>query len=88
MAGPFVFARVVSLERTLLLTLAFEDGCIQVQRVTLGALRQTLYLPLGQRFEPSLHLAHAEAAKQIADGIVGWEPLQAQQRLQSSIAAQ
>ena len=77
-AGASVFARVVSFKRTLLLAVAFEDGRIQVQCVAISALRQTLHLPLSQRFEEALHLAHAECAKQIADGIVGREPVQAQ----------
>src|ERR1700747_2577285 len=88
MTGPPMLARVVSFKRTLLLTIALEDSRIQVQRVALGARRQTLHLPLGQRFEQALHLSHAKAPKQVADGIVSGEPLQAQQRVQSAIGAQ
>ena len=88
MTGPSVFARIVSLERTLLLAVTFQDGRIQVQGVAFVALRQTLHLPLGQGFVEALDLAHAEGAKQIADRIVGGKAVQAQQRLQRAISPQ
>ena len=63
MAGPSVFARVVTFEGTLLLAITFKDGRIQVQGVALWAPRQALHLPLGQGLKQALHLAHAELAK-------------------------
>ena len=83
MAGPSVFARVVPFQRAFLLAIALKDGGIQVQGVALAALRQTLHLPLGQRFEETLHLAHAKPAEQIADRVVGGKPVHAQQRMQA-----
>ena len=62
-AGPSVFARVVSLERTLLLTVTLKHRRIQIQGVAVLALRQTLHLPFGQRFVEALDLAHAERTK-------------------------
>ena len=88
MTGPSVFARVVSFERTFLLAITFKDRRIQVQRVALGALRQTLHLPFCQRLKQALHLAHAESAKQIADGVIGGKAFQAQQRMQRAISSQ
>ena len=80
-AGPSVFARVVSLERTLLLTVTLKHRRIQIQSVAVLALRQTLHLPFGQWFVEALDLAHAERTKQIADGVVGRKPFQAHQRM-------
>jgi hypothetical protein len=88
MAGPSVFARVVSFERTFLFAITFKDGRIQVQRVAFHALRQTLHLPFGQRRKQALHLSHAESAKQIADGVIGGKTLQAQERMQRAISSQ
>ena len=86
-AGPSVFARVRSLERPLLLAVTFQDCRIQVQAVARLARRQTLHLPFGHRLVEALDLAHAEGAKQIADGVVSRETIQAQQRMQRAIAA-
>src|ERR1700680_3149319 len=52
----------VTFEGTLLLAITFKDGRIQVQGVALGAPRQALHLPLGQRLKQALHLAHAALA--------------------------
>ena len=88
MAGPPVSARVVPFQRSFLLAVTLEHGGIQIQGVALGAQRQPLHLPLGQRLEEALDLAHAKLAKQIADRVVGGKPLHAQQRMQRLIAAQ
>ena len=87
MAGPSVFARIVSFERTFLFAVTFKDRRIQVQRVAFRAPRQTLHLPFGQRRKQALHLAHAESAKQIADGVIGGKALQAQDRMERAISS-
>src|ERR1035438_6197743 len=87
MTGASVLARIVPLQRALLLAIAFEDGGIQVQAVTVAALRQALHLPLGQRVEETMHVAQAKTAKQIADGVVNGKAGQAQQGVQGAIVA-
>src|SRR5271165_4460463 len=69
MTGASVLARIVPFQRALLLTIAFEDGGIQVQAVTLVACRQPLHLPLGQRIEETMHVAHAKTTEEVADGV-------------------
>ena len=88
MAGPSVLARVVSFERTFLFAIPFKDRRIQVQRVAFRGLRQTLHLPFGQRRKQALHLSHAEAAKQIADGVIGGKAFHAYERMQRAISSQ
>ena len=87
MTGASVFARIVALQRALLLAITFEDGGIQVQAVTLTARRQPLHLPLGQRVEETMHVAHAKTAEEIADGVVNGKARQAQQGVQGAIVA-
>ena len=86
MTGPSVFAWIVSLQRVLLLTIAFQDGGIQVQAVTVPAWRQTLHLPLRQGIKETMHLAHAETAEEIADGVVAGKAGPAQRAMQGPIA--
>src|SRR5271157_4303809 len=87
MTGASVFARIVSFQRALLLAIAFQDGGIQIQAVTLAACRQALHLPLGQRVEKAMHIAHAETPEEIADGVINGKAGQAQQGMQGAIAA-
>ncbi len=88
MAGPSALAWVVPFEGALLFPVTLKDGGIQVQGVAFAALRQTLQLPLGQRFEQAPHLAHAELSEQVANRVIGRKPLQAQQRMQGAVPAQ
>ena len=83
-----VFARVVAFQRAFLLAIALKDRGVQVERVALTALGQTLHLPLGERWEEALHVAHREPLEQITDGVVGGETFQAQQLSQGLIPAQ
>jgi len=71
-----------------LLAIAFKDRRIQIQGVAFFAFGQTLHLPFRQRFVETLHFAHAESAKQIADRIVGGKTVHAQQRMECLITAQ
>ena len=87
MTGASVFARVVPLQRALLLAIAFEDGGIQVQAVTLAAGRQPLHLPLGQRVEETMHVAQAKTPEEVADGVVSGKAGQAQHGMQGAIIA-
>ena len=82
-----MLARIVPFQRALLLAIAFEDGGIQVQAVTIAALRQALHLPLGQGVEETMHVAHAKTAEEIADGVVNGKAGQAQQSVQGVIVA-
>ena len=86
MAGPSVFARVVPFQRPLLSAVAFEDGRIQIQAVAFGSRGHALHLPLGQRREQALHIAHAELPEQIADRVVRGKPLQSQHSVQNVIS--
>src|SRR5271166_4566754 len=70
MTGASVLARIVPLQRALLLAIAFEDGGIQIQAVAIAAGGQPLHLPLGQRVEETMHVAHAKTPEEIADGVV------------------
>jgi len=83
-----MFARVVSLQRTFLPAVALEDRRIQVQAVAFGSRRHALHLPLHQRREQALDVAHRESPEQIADRVVGGKPLQSQQGLQGAVSAQ
>src|SRR5438034_4820752 len=73
MTGTSMFARIVSLQRAFLLTVALEDGGIQVQAVAVVAHRQTLHLSLRQGIEEAMHVAHAKTPKQIANSVVDGE---------------
>lgn len=88
MAGPSMFARVMSFERTFLLAVTLKHGRVQVQGVTVLARGQTLHQPFGHGLVEALDLAHAEGAKQIADGVVGGKPVHAQQCVQGAVATQ
>jgi hypothetical protein len=88
MTGSAVFARVVSFQRTFLLSVTLEHRRVEIQAVTVASQRQALNLPLCERFEESLHMAHPKSPKQVADRIVGREPRYPQQRVQRPIAAQ
>src|SRR5271157_837884 len=87
MTGASVLARIVAFQRALLLAIAFEDGGIQIQAVTLAACRQPLHLPLGQRVEETMHVAHAKTAEEVADGVVNRKAGDAQQGVQGAIVA-
>ena len=78
MRGPSVFARVVSFERSFLLSVALENSGVQVQAVAFAARRHPLHLPLRQRLEQALHVTHGEAPEQIADRVVGGKVIDAQ----------
>src|SRR5271157_439906 len=87
MTGASVFAWIVPLQRALLLAIAFEDGGIQIQAVAIAAGGQPLHLPLGQRIEETMHVAHAKTPEEIADGVVNGKARQAQQGMQGAIIA-
>lgn len=87
-ARPAVFARVVTLQRAFLAAVALEDRRVQVQTVALCSHRQAFHLPLDQRREQPLHVAHAELPEQIADRVIAWETAHAQQGLQGPVATQ
>jgi len=53
-----------------------------------GGRRDALHLLFRQRFVKALHVAHAERAKQVADGAVDGEAFAPQQGAQSAVAAQ
>ena len=88
MTGASVLARMVSFQRALLLAVAFEDSGIQVQAVTVAALRQPLHRPLGQRVEETMHVAHVKTTEEIADGVVNGKAGDAQHGVQGAIVAQ
>jgi hypothetical protein len=88
MTRPAVFARVVSLQRAFLLSVALEHSRVQIETVAFGAQWQAVQFPPLERFEQPLHVAHAEPAEQVADGIVGGKPLHAQQSVQRLVPAQ
>ena len=87
MARSPVPARVVPFQGPFLIPVTLEHSGIHIQGVALGPLRQSLHLPLRQWREEALDLAHAKLAKQIADRVVGGEPLHAEQHMQRLITA-
>ena len=87
MTGASVFARIVPFQRALLLAIAFEDGGIQIQAVTIAACRQPLHLPFGQRVEETMYVAHAKTPEEVADGVVNRKAGEAQHGVQGAIVA-
>ena len=88
MAGASMLTRVVALERTFPPAVALEEGRIQIQAVAFGAHGQALDLPLDQRSEQALDIAHAEAPEEIADRVVGREPGQSEHGVKGAVATQ
>jgi hypothetical protein len=84
---PSVFARSVPFARAFLLALALEPSGIQVQAVTVAALRQTLHRPLGPGIEPTMHVAPAKTAEEIAEGVINRKAGQAEPGTQGPIPA-
>jgi hypothetical protein len=82
-----MFARVVALQHAFLPAVTLEDRRVQVERVAILAPWQTFHLPLRQRREEALHVAHRELLEQIADRVVGGKAFQAQELPQGFIAA-
>ena len=81
-------ARVVALQHAFLLAVALENRRVQVQAVAFLAPRQTLHLPLGERREEALHVAHRKLLEEIANRVVDGESIESQQLTQSFVAAQ
>src|SRR6266852_9183545 len=88
MRGTTVLARVRSFQRSLLSSVAFKYGGIQVQAVAPFPLWQSLHLPGPQRRVESVILSLPKTLEPIADGIVGREPSNPQHLLQGLIGAQ
>src|SRR5207302_8379891 len=88
MRGASVFARVRSFQRSLLSSVAFKYGGIQVQAVAPFPLGQSPHLPRPQRRVESVILSLPKTLEPVADGIVGREPSNPQHLLQGLIGAQ
>src|SRR5213595_2383720 len=82
-----VFARVRSLQRSLLSSVAFKHRGIQVQAVAPFPLGQSLHLPGPQRRVESVILSLPKTLEPVADGIVGREPSNPQHLLQGRQSA-
>ncbi len=78
----------MSFQRTFLLSITLKDGRVEIETVALLPLRQPFQFPAFQRLKQTLNVAHGEAAKQVADRVVGWKPLHAQHRMQRLVPAQ
>ena len=87
MTGASVLARIVAFQRALLLAIAFEDGGIQIQAVTIAALPASAPSATRLRVEETMHVAHAKTAEEIADGVVNGKAGQAQHGVQGAIIA-
>src|ERR1700751_5815980 len=88
MRGSPMLARIMSLQRSFLMSITFKHSRIQVERVAFRSDRYAIHLPLRQRFEKTLHVAHRETPEQVANGVVGGKAIYPQQRMQGSVAAQ
>src|SRR5437762_12079397 len=88
MRGASVFARVRSLQRSLLSSVAFKHRGIQVQAVAPFPLGQSLHLPGPQRRVESVVLSLPNTLESVADSIVGREPSKPEHLLQGLIGAQ
>src|SRR5207237_4789559 len=82
MRGASVFARIRSFQRSLLSSVAFKYGGIQVQAVAPFPLGQSLHLPGPQRRVESVILSLPKTLEPVADGIVRSEPSNPQHLLQ------
>src|SRR4051794_34729312 len=88
MAGAAVFAWVVSFQRTFLLSITLKHCRVEIETVALVARRQAFQLPALQRLKQTLHVAHGETAKQVANRVVSWKSLEAEHRIQRLVPAQ
>src|SRR5438128_3554084 len=88
MRGASVFAWVRSFQRSLLSSVAFKYGGIQVHAVAPFTLWQSLHLLGPQRRVESVILSLPKTLEPVADGIVGREPSNPQHLLQGLIGAQ
>src|SRR5207244_13573720 len=73
MRGTTVLARVRSFQRSLLSSVAFKYGGIQVQAVAPFPLGQSPHLPGPQRRVESVILSLPKTLEPVADGMVGSE---------------
>src|SRR5258708_4845703 len=88
MRGPLMLARVCSAQRSLLPTVAFKHGRVQIQTVARRTFRKPRQLPTPQAGEKTLALSLHEAFEQVANGVITRKACDSQQGLQGHIRTQ